>query len=111
MKVWAKKFYNSKAWRECRKSYLVSVQNICERCEKIAKIVHHKIHITPENISDPYITLSHDNLEAVCQDCHNAEHNPSPKTRHRYSFDAHGNIIYPPHLDSADSAAQTASED
>jgi hypothetical protein len=36
--------------------------------------VHHKIYLNESNIDDPNITLSHDNLELVCHDCHNREH-------------------------------------
>jgi 5-methylcytosine-specific restriction endonuclease McrA len=95
MKEWNKTFYQSRAWRECRESYLILQNYICERCGEIAKIVHHKIYLTPINIHDPYITLAHDNLEAVCQDCHNIEHHGQYKPS-RYAFDSAGNIILPP---------------
>jgi len=97
MKSWAEKFYYSKAWKLCREGYKKTVQNICERCGAIAKVVHHKIPLTPQNIIDPYITLSHDNLEALCQDCHNAEHHLSDAPDLRYTYDTDGNIIYAPH--------------
>lgn len=68
---------------------------ICERCGEPAKICHHKIYLTRDNINNPYITLCWDNLEALCQDCHNKEHHKEgPKLR--YSFDEEGNIVYPP---------------
>ena len=35
------------------------------------------VHITPENILNPDITLNHGNLEYVCKDCHD-------------KFDGHG---------------------
>lgn len=52
---------------------------LCERCKargiyKPGYIVHHKEYITPGNISNPNITLNLDNLEYVCEDCHNKEH-------------------------------------
>ena len=47
---------------------------VCERCGRPARIVHHKNYITPQNIHDPYVTLDWANLEALCIDCHNAEH-------------------------------------
>jgi len=31
-KEWAKKFYNSTAWKECRAAYIKSVQGLCETC-------------------------------------------------------------------------------
>lgn len=95
MKDWARGFYLSKAWKETAKDYMLSVNNICERCEEPAKICHHKTWLTRENINNPYITLCWDNLEALCQDCHNKEHHKQePKLRYRY--DAEGNIIYTP---------------
>lgn len=48
---------------------------LCERCGEPAKICHHKEYLTPKNINNPEVTLSWYNLEALCQDCHNKEHN------------------------------------
>ena len=93
MKKWAEAFYLGKAWEPCRDAYLKSQNNICERCGEPAKICHHKTWLTRDNINNPYITLCWDNLEALCQDCHNKEHHKS-KPKLRYSFDADGNIIY-----------------
>lgn len=75
MKAWAEWFYKSPAWRKCRKSFLKSKFGLCERCGGAAKIVHHKTYLTSKNINDPKITLSWSNLEALCQECHNKEHN------------------------------------
>ncbi|MCL2215782.1 MAG: HNH endonuclease [Defluviitaleaceae bacterium] len=101
MKLWAEKFYKSKTWKDCRKSYLKSVHGICERCGGIAKIVHHKIHLTPDNINDTYTTLAAANLEAVCQDCHNCEHHGRAAEREAargYTFTDAGQIIIAPHF-------------
>lgn len=38
---------------------------LCERCGEPAKIVHHKIWLTPKNIHEQSITLCWDNLEAL----------------------------------------------
>ena len=99
MKEWAETFYNSQAWRECRETYLQSKGYLCERCSTpgnpvIAKVVHHKTYLTKININNPYITLSWDNLEALCQDCHNKEHHKSSKGMQKeYKFTADGSII------------------
>lgn len=95
MKKWAEAFYLSKSWEQCRDAYLESQNNICERCGEPAKICHHRTWLTRENINNPYITLCWDNLEALCQDCHNKEHHKK-KPKLRYSFDEEGNIVYPP---------------
>ena len=78
MKPYAEAFYKSKAWKDCREAYAKSKGWLCERCMKegrltTGEIVHHKIHITPENISDPSVTLNWDNLELLCKDCHDEE--------------------------------------
>lgn len=72
-------FYVSPEWRKCRAGYLASVGGLCERCAKLGLIVpadqvHHKIRLTPENLSDPSVALNWGNLEALCFDCHQAEH-------------------------------------
>lgn len=100
MKPWAEQFYNSEAWRSCRDAFLQSKGYLCERCSTphnpvAAKIAHHKTYLTKQNVNDPYIALSWDNLEALCQDCHNKEHHKS-KRKKRYLFDENGNVILPP---------------
>ena len=94
MKEYARSFYLSPAWRNCRDAYAKRVGGLCERC--LAKglytpgeIVHHKVHITPENITDEHITLSFDNLELLCRDCHADEH---AKIGKRYRVDEFGKV-------------------
>ncbi len=96
-KEYSKSFYESTSLKKCRESYLSSQQYICERCNDIAKLVHHKEYITPNNINDLDITLSFDNLEALCQECHNKEHHQKNNTELIYFFDERGNLIYTPH--------------
>lgn len=103
-KEYAKKFYKSKAWQQCRDAFFQSKFGICELCGKPGKEVHHKIHITPHNINDPNITLSWDNLQLLCSSCHCAIHDKSyemyrARTRrdtgvaNGLCFDDDGNII------------------
>ena len=98
MKEWAKSFYKSKAWRDCREGYIQSVHGLCERClEKDkhvpGKIVHHKEILTPENINNPDITLNWDYLELLCQDCHNKEHHSTDVTAEGLCFNEHGELV------------------
>jgi 5-methylcytosine-specific restriction protein A len=94
MKPFARKFYNSKAWKKCRESYIISVHGMCERCNSPGYIVHHIEYLTPENINDPNVTLNHDKLEYVCQDCHNKEHHgDSEPIAEGLIFDEDGNLI------------------
>ena len=97
------KFYNSKAWKKCREAYKQSVNGLCERCLKAGKYVpgdevHHKIPLTPENINNPYITLSFENLELLCSSCHSIEHNRKYKeiVREGLKFDENGDLVYTP---------------
>ena len=73
-KPYAKKFYNSKEWLKCRESYIKTVFGLCERCGSGGHIVHHKMYLSESNINNPAITLNHNFLEYLCQDCHNKEH-------------------------------------
>jgi len=91
-KDWAKAFYKSAAWLKCRAAYIQSVFGLCEKCGRPGWIVHHKIKLTPGNINDPNVTLNWDNLEYLCQDCHNREHGGG-STAEGLRFDAAGNLV------------------
>lgn len=78
-KEFAKRFYQSKQWKQCRESYIADRicidGGMCERChENLGYIVHHIIKLTQTNINDLDIALSHCNLEYVCKNCHDEEH-------------------------------------
>jgi 5-methylcytosine-specific restriction endonuclease McrA len=90
----AKKFYNSKEWKKCREAYKRSRFGICERCQGVGAEVHHKIYLSPDNINDPYITLSFENLELLCQSCHSKEHmSKYDVVREDVMFDSNGDLI------------------
>jgi len=74
MKEFARDFYQSKRWKTVSTAYMNSKNYLCERCGSPARICHHKIYLNAHNISDPMISLSFENLECLCQDCHNKEH-------------------------------------
>jgi 5-methylcytosine-specific restriction endonuclease McrA len=100
-KEWAKSFYKSKEWQECREAYIAEVNGLCERCLENGKvnpgkIVHHIEYLTPDNINDPEITLNFDNLEYLCLDCHNEEHGVGASAevvRQGLKFNKHGELI------------------
>lgn len=81
-------FYVSDEWRRCRMAYLKR-EPLCERCGQPARQVHHKIRLTPANIKDPSVSLNPENLEALCEACHQLEHGP----RRRWRCDAVGRVI------------------
>lgn len=89
MKDYAAWFYKGAKWQKVSAAYMASKNYMCERCGAPGKICHHKTYITPHNIMDPAITYNFDNLECLCQDCHNKEHTAKGS---RAQFDEHGNI-------------------
>lgn len=93
----AREFYDSTEWKLCRDRYAKSVGRLCEEClrqgiYKPGKIVHHKTEITPENITKPEVTMSFNNLELVCMDCHAKLHG----RKKRYFVDEFGNVTTTP---------------
>ena len=103
-KEWAKKFYNSKAWKKCRQAHLAKINYLCERCSvvgviKVGDILHHKTKLTPENINNPRITLNEKNLEFLCITCHNidehGEHKKKKQEAPRCYIDDDGKV-HPP---------------
>jgi len=96
MKDYARAFYKSAAWQRVSRAYMQRHNWICERCGKPAVICHHKQHLNPGNIRDALITLNPDNLEALCQECHNREHfaeHGATVFDAGLKFDSNGNLI------------------
>ena len=94
MKEFAKGFYKSQAWKRTQAAYKKQAGGLCERCKAKGlivpgEIVHHRIHLTPENIGDPNIALSVENLELLCRDCHAQEHTGIEK---RFKVDELGRV-------------------
>jgi len=92
----AKKFYSSKQWQDCRNEYMKCAGYLCEDCMKrgIYKPgieVHHIEELTPLNINRPEISLNYDNLVLLCRECHKARHK-GQKDR-RYVIGDNGEII------------------
>lgn len=107
-KEFAYSFYHSGSWKKQRE-YIKAVRfGLCERCLKRGvfkkgEIVHHKIHLTPENINNKDVTLNEKNLELLCRDCHAEEHKDERDTYYgekrrqrqpsnRYFIDEWGNV-------------------
>lgn len=94
MREFTEGFYKTQAWVKCRAAYAKSVGGLCERC--LAKglyvpgaIVHHKVHLTPDNIHREDVTLNPDNLELLCRECHADEHQ---RLKKRYKVLENGTI-------------------
>lgn len=95
-------FYRSKAWKETRDAYFRLRRGLCERCLARGRytpgeIVHHRVHLTPENVYDPRVALDFANLELVCRDCHAAEHpevyGRPDRIPKRVGFDENGDLF------------------
>ena len=76
---WARKLYLSKAWVDLRIRLIQERGPVCQQCGRImantsSLIGHHKKELTPENVTNPMIALNPDNIELICSDCHNQEH-------------------------------------
>ena len=86
------RFYTSTAWRKCRAAVLADHGGLCQICLSKGLIVpavhvHHKVHLTAENINDPAIALDRSNLMALCEECHAEQH----RTK-RWRCDAMGHV-------------------
>lgn len=93
MQEWAEAFYKSGAWVNCRRAYAKQHGYLCERCLDrgiftTGEIVHHKIHLTQNNINNPEITLNPENLMLVCRECHGALH----RGERRFTVDELGRV-------------------
>jgi len=89
--LFARWLYVSKAWRELRFNLIIERGPVCQRCSKVvidtSKLVgHHKITLSPANITDINITLNKDNVELICSRCHDAVHK-------RYGYNQHNVYI------------------
>ena len=94
MKDFARTFYHSKAWKAVREAAVSRDGGLCRDClqkglYRPAEEVHHIEPLTPQNISDPRIALSLDNLVSLCRECHKARHRPELD---RYTVDEYGRI-------------------
>lgn len=89
-------FYGSIRWKKCRRNYL-SLHPICERCERLGIVkkadhVHHKTYLDSLSYRDPEKALNYDNLEALCFECHQAEHHGRKDCKDGLYFDSAGNL-------------------
>lgn len=94
-KEFAKSFYNSSAWIKTRKAYIEKCYGLCEKCKQPGLILHHIVHLTPQNITDENISLDFNNLMFLCHDCHNNVHGYYTKTEgnDEAQFDKNGNFL------------------
>ena len=65
-------FYNSKRWRSLRK-YFIQKNPLCRHCERdgITKPAYVIDHIKPISIYGMGVATDINNLQALCESCHN----------------------------------------
>ena len=86
------RFYTTRAWRKARDAVLKDSGGLCQICLSKGLIVpavhvHHKVHLSPDNLDNPMITLDSSNLIALCEECHAEQH----RTK-RWRCDALGHV-------------------
>lgn len=74
-----KSFYNSTVWRKFRQMIIAERGSVCQGCGKIISnpidcILHHTTELTPENYTDPFISLDSEKILILCHDCHDRIH-------------------------------------
>lgn len=97
MKPWAQKFYSSGAWKDCRAYIMARDKMLCQDCLKRGRVtpaeeVHHITPLTPDNITDPAVTLNEKNLISLCKECHKKRHGQEPEEK-RYKIDEAGRVV------------------
>jgi len=93
----ARRFYSSKTWQDCRNAYSKSVHHLCENCLKLGiyrpgEIVHHKIEMDPVTIENPELALGFGNLELLCRECHAKMHDARTKNN-RFIIGDDGRVV------------------
>lgn len=92
-------FYRSKLWKKVRETALKRDNYLCQRCGAPADVVHHIVHLTPQNVYDDKISINLDNLMSLCSKCHSDMHyHEHGKGRineenYPYMFDENGMLI------------------
>lgn len=77
-------FYNSAGWRKFR-LYILSKNPICQECKKkFSRVVHH-LKTAREF---PELRFKEDNVEALCDSCHNKESQRESIMSRKINYDA-----------------------
>lgn len=101
-RAFAKQFYKSKEWQNVSEYVRKRDNYLCVVCGNPVEEVHHKVHLSPDNINDISITLNPDNLVSLCRACHfeehRGEHAKGRKTKedYPYCFDENGMLVPKP---------------
>ena len=90
-------FYKTQAWKRCRENYF-KAHSLCEVCLQEGLItpgryVHHKIHVSQDNLADHSILTNPENLQTLCRKHHEEAHPEIYGHRRRYCVDDLGRVI------------------
>lgn len=91
-------FYISNPWKELSYKSKIASGGKCARCGKMiadtSKLIgHHKIKLTEQNVNDPTIALNPANVEVICFDCHNKEHERFGYQKSKQVYIIHGSPL------------------
>lgn len=87
-------FYNTDKWRKLRQLVINRAGGICEVCTvNKGTIAHHIEWVNDNNVHNVYIVWNINNLQCVCQDCHNKIHMKASSTAEGYIF-IDGDLVY-----------------
>jgi 5-methylcytosine-specific restriction endonuclease McrA len=89
-------FYDTSKWRKLRQFVIDRAGGICEICHvEKGTIADHIKEVNDDNVNDPDIVWNPDNLQALCQGCHNKKtHGSGEAVMEGYRFDDMGILIY-----------------
>jgi 5-methylcytosine-specific restriction endonuclease McrA len=82
-------FYKSESWKLAREIKIREANGQSERCGGIGEDVHHHIRLSVDNVRDVSVSINPMNLDLLCQDCHNKEHQRFSK---EFLFHEEGNL-------------------
>lgn len=84
-------FYCSRAYLSLAQACKVASGGVCARCGEVFDLgelrPHHIVELNLDNIDDVNITLNPQNIEVLCEQCHNAAH-------HRFGFTVGQKHVY-----------------
>ena len=77
--------YKTKQWENVRQYVIARDQGLCVECKKRGiikpfKIIHHIVWLTDDNKHDWNIAYNPNNLECLCNDCHEKIHKRNTET-------------------------------
>lgn len=91
----AKTLYASREWIELRRNLIIERGPVCQECGTVmvdtSKLIgHHTVTLTPQNVTDPKVTLNPALIRLVCHDCHNKQPHHFCRSKQRSVYLVYG---------------------